>query len=271
VYVGGDMMTDIAVIAVGKTDLAELEIDDYRIAHFSDSDEMRIGDQVMAVGNALGIGKSATLGIVSMTNRPVTVDNITYTTIQTDAAINRGNSGGPLVNMGGHVIGINTFKPASNISGSTQSASIEGIGFAIPTSEFLSIVVEIMEYGTVRRPFIGITWVFYMLGSDSILSEYILLHGLPNTGALILEVHSGFLAYDLGLQPGDYIISYNGSAITSRDRFIQLIMQTEIGDEVMLRVLRPIVNQTGEDFASPPYEILTFMGFMRNFTTDPGF
>jgi len=187
-YIGGDAFNDIAIIAVYKSDMEDAGIDTYQIAIYGSSDEMRMGDQVMAVGNALGDGKTVTLGIISAKNKQITIDSNSYTVLQTDAAINRGNSGGPLVNMRGEVIGINVAK--------LSSSSVEGMGFAIPTDVIINIAEEIMEKGTIIRPFLGISGATLTFEEDDD-NEFDLV--LPETGVYVdgvmQEPHWKYSAY----------------------------------------------------------------------------
>jgi len=253
IFVGGDMMLDIAVIAVGKTDIIELGIGGYTVATFGDSDAVRIGDQVMAVGNALGIGKSATLGIVSMLDRQIDVEGSRFNGIQTDAAINRGNSGGPLVNMSGAVIGINAVK----FSGST----VEGIGFAIPSRDFLKILVEVMDYGFVRRPFLGVSWRFSDLMEIREM-ESAAAHIIPEAGILVTRTVPGFAAYEMGLLAEDIIVNFNGVYIKDGDHFVEMIQGSEVGAELVLIVLRVTDDEI---------EYVTLTGKMSNYTVNPRF
>ena len=140
--VGTDEQTDLAVIKIDKNDLPKAE--------FADSDNIKVGEFAMAVGNPLGMESSITCGVVSAVNRKITdSDGNTYTLIQTDAAINAGNSGGALVNSEGQVIGINTLK--------LQGEGIEGMGFAIPINSTEDITSQLIQYSKVKRPYIGIT------------------------------------------------------------------------------------------------------------------
>lgn len=215
-FIGGDEPTDIAVIAVSRADLAAAGVTGYRPALFGYSENMRIGDQVMAVGNALGAGRTATMGIVSAKNRPVFVENVHFNAIQTDASINRGNSGGPLVNMAGAVIGINTAKFASAVA--------EGVGYAIPSTEFIGIIENIMENGGSKaRPFLGVTTRFQT-------NDY--------GGALIIGVAHNTAAYEMGLMADDVVISLNGAAVPDRDSLIDLINQTPAGAPIEMEVVR---------------------------------
>lgn len=138
--VGTDTYTDLAVLKIEKSGLTP--------AVLGNSSELKVGEFVMAIGNPLGMDYSVTSGIVSAIDREVSVDGTTYNAIQTDAAINSGNSGGALVNSNGEVVGINTLKLAGN--------GIEGIGFAIPISSTTSVIDQLIEYKSVKRPYIGI-------------------------------------------------------------------------------------------------------------------
>ena len=140
--IGTDEQTDLAVIKIEKTDLPKAE--------FADSDNIKVGEFAMAVGNPLGLESTITCGVISAVNRQITdSDGTSYTLIQTDAAINSGNSGGALVNSQGQVIGINTLK--------LEGTGIEGMGFAIPINSTKDITSQLIEYSKVRRPYIGIT------------------------------------------------------------------------------------------------------------------
>lgn len=137
---GTDPNNDLAVIAIQLSDISEDVLNSISIATLGDSTQMEVGDQVVAIGNALGFGQSVTTGIISAVDREVTIDDTTATLLQTDAAINPGNSGGALFNMKGEVIGINSAKYASD--------EVEGMGFAIPMSKAQSIIENLM----IRRP-----------------------------------------------------------------------------------------------------------------------
>jgi len=258
-FIGGDAFTDIAVIAVNKADMAEAG-KKYQVATFGSSGAMRMGDQVMAVGNALGEGKSITVGVISAVNRQITIESNTYTVLQTDAAINRGNSGGPLVNMRGEVIGINVAKLASN--------TVEGTGFAIPIDEVIEIIDNIIsEQGSIIRPFLGIS------GSTLLLNDYDneFELDLPESGALVNSVVSGFLAQEMGIRRGDIIIQYNGVDVTGMEQLRGLIEQTEIGAEIEIEVVRITYRNTQYGSIPSGTENHTFTGVMKNYTTDPEF
>ncbi|MCL2573804.1 MAG: trypsin-like peptidase domain-containing protein [Defluviitaleaceae bacterium] len=223
-FVGGDERSDLAVISVLREDLRAAGITDYKVAVFGDSDAMEIGNFVLAVGNAYGQGQSATLGIVSALNKTITLDvGIVLNVMQTDAAINPGNSGGPLVNTRGEVIGINTARFASVHS--------EGMGYAIPSNEAAEIISQILEYGNIIRPVLGVTFT-------TITPELREMHNLPATGVFINQTVRGFTAADIGLLAGDIVTHYNGQRVQTSDQVRELISQTPIGAEINIIILR---------------------------------
>lgn len=213
--IGTDEETDLAVIKIEKTDLTPAEL--------GDSDSIKIGEFAMAIGNPLGMESSVTSGIISAVNRTVTnSDGNTYNLIQTDAAINSGNSGGALVNSEGKVIGINTLK----LSGS----GIEGMGFAIPINDTIDIYNQLVNNGKVSRPYIGITGE----DLDSVTAKR---YSLP-TGVYVDEVQSDGPAASSGLKAGDIITALDGEEVDSMDELIDLKNSKNIGDEVTLEVYR---------------------------------
>ncbi|MBE6008856.1 MAG: trypsin-like serine protease, partial [Lachnospiraceae bacterium] len=185
--VGKDPSSDLAVISVLKDDLEKAGVEEVRIAKFGDSDSINVGEDVIAIGNALGEGKVATGGMISSKLKTITVDDIALTVIQTDSAINPGNSGGALVNYSGQVIGVNTAK--------ISSSQIEGVGYAIPSNIALPILEQLLEEGTVPKPYIGI------VGMD-VDDELSYKYGLP-VGAYITQVLENSGAAEAGLQEGD--------------------------------------------------------------------
>lgn len=208
-----------------KTDLAVLKIDVQNLqpAEFANSSEIEIGEFVMAVGNPLGLENSITDGIVSAINREVSSsDGTVYTCIQTNAAINSGNSGGALVNSEGKVIGINTLK----LSGS----DVEGIGFAIPINSTLDIIDELIDHNKVLRPYIGI--------SAQDLDEATAKRNNLVVGIYIKAVEDFSAAEKAGLKPGDVIIKANGKSISTFDELESTKNALKIGDELTLTVYR---------------------------------
>ena len=214
---GLDEEKDLAVI---KIDAAGLPA-----AEFGDSDALSVGDPVYAIGNPLGVELRGTLtdGIVSAINRDVYVDGVTMTLIQTNAALNNGNSGGPLINQYGQVVGINTMK-----MGSSSTKSVEGLGFAIPISSAAYMVNDLIAYGEIREEAVlGVT----------VLTTPITL----NTGEIalgVLEVTTGGPGDEAGVQAGDLIVAADGEALeTSRD-LIRIRRRHHIGETVTLTLER---------------------------------
>ncbi len=258
-YIGGDAITDIAVISVKKTDLAEAGVSGYSVAAFGDSDKMEIGDQVMAVGNANGDGKSATNGIVSAKDRQVSIDNTVYSAIQTNAAINQGNSGGALVNMRGEVIGINAAK--------LSSSSVEGVGYAIPSNTVAEIVSHVMESEGEQRPVLGISGYTLEYGEGT---DYTSL-GLPESGVIVAEITDNTTAQYIGLKEGDIIVSFNGTAIKNMERLKELIENTNTGDSVEIQVARVTYNRTPFGSSVSGAQNITLSGEMRTYSSGPSF
>ena len=213
--IGTDEQTDLAVIKIDKNDLPKAE--------FADSDNIKVGEFAMAVGNPLGMESSITCGVVSAVNRKITdSDGNTYTLIQTDAAINSGNSGGALVNSKGQVIGINTLK--------LQGTGIEGMGFAIPINSTEDVTSQLIEYSKVRRPYIGIT------GMD--LDEETAKANDLVVGIYVKAVDDFSAAEKAGVKPGDVIIEADGQKITTMDELNELKNKHKIGEQMTLKVNR---------------------------------
>lgn len=213
--IGTDSLTDLAVIKIDKTGLPAAEL--------GDSDTVKVGSFAMAIGNPLGLDNSVTLGTVSAVNREVTdTDGKKFVLIQTDAAINSGNSGGALVNSYGQVIGINTLK----LSGD----GVEGIGFAIPINSTKDIYTQLINDGKVKRPYLGIGCI----DIDEQKSEY---YNLP-IGIYISEVEDFSAAQKAGLKPGDVIIAVDGTTVTTRDELDEIKYSHSIGDKITLKINR---------------------------------
>ena len=213
--IGTDEQTDLAIIKIEKDNLT--------VAELGDSNSVKIGEFAMAIGNPLGMESSVTSGIISAVNRSVTSeDGTTYNLIQTDAAINSGNSGGALVNSEGKVIGINTLK----LSGS----GIEGMGFAIPINETIEIYKDLIEHGKVLRPYIGIGGI----DLDTASAEY---YNLP-TGIYVKEIYSNSPAALADLKQGDIITSIDGTKVNSMNELNEIKNNKNIGDEITLDVYR---------------------------------
>lgn len=212
--VGKDSQTDLAVLKIDKTDLTAAE--------FADSDQAVVGEFAMAVGSPLGLDTTVTTGIISAVNREVESDGTKYVCIQTDAAINSGNSGGALVNSDGKVIGINTLK----LSGS----GVEGIGFAIPINSTLDVISQLKDHSKVLRPYIGITGINL---DDSTAKRYNLV-----LGVYIKSVEDFSPAEKAGLQAGDVIIEADRKEIKTMDELNEIKNSHKIGDDMILKINR---------------------------------
>ncbi len=218
--IGYDESKDLAVLKIDATGLAPVIL--------GDSDNMNVGDQVIAIGNPLGeLNFSLTSGAVSALSRDITMSSgLTMTLLQTDCAINSGNSGGALFNLYGEVIGITNAKYSS---GSGSSASIDNIGFAIPINSVRSIVESIIEKGYISKPYIGV--------SVSDVSQQAQNFGLPK-GAAIVSVVKDSPAEAAGLKANDIVTHINGTAISGSDDLGSFISDSQVGDELKLTVYR---------------------------------
>ena len=213
--IGKDEQTDLAVIKIEKTGLSKAE--------FADSDNIKVGEFAMAVGNPLGMQSSITCGVISAVNREVTdSDGKKFTLIQTDAAINSGNSGGALVNSEGKVIGINTLK----LSGT----GIEGMGFAIPINATTDITSQLIQYSKVKRPYIGIS------GMD--LTENTAKANNLVVGIYVKSIEDFSAGEKAGIKIGDVIIEADGKKITKMDELNEIKNSHKIGDEMKIKVNR---------------------------------
>lgn len=217
--VGSDSYSDLAVLKIEKDDLPA--------ANIGNSDEVLVGEFVMAIGNPLGMDSSVTCGVVSAVNRELTdTDGKSYVTIQTDAAINSGNSGGALVNAKGEVIGINTLK----LSGS----GIEGMGFSIPINSTTKIINQLTEKGEVVRPFIGITGSSV---TDSVSEVVRKQYELPE-GIYVNSVEKDSPAEKAGIQQGDIITAIEGKEVKSVSELNNIKNNYDVGTEVTLKITR---------------------------------
>lgn len=223
--VGTDTTTDLAVIKLDNPP------SDLKVAEFADSDNLAVGEAVMAIGNPLGYDDTATTGIVSALNRPVTVtddDNnaIVTNAVQIDAAINPGNSGGPTFNAAGQVIGINS-SIASTASSSGTAGSI-GIGFAIPSNLVKRVTNEIIDNGSVKHVVLGIT-----IKSSSVEAD-----GVTRGCAQVQVVTDGGPASKAGVKAGDSIVAFNGKAVNNNYSLLGYVRASAMGDKVKLTVVR---------------------------------
>ena len=219
--VGEDPVSDLAVLYIAADGLTP--------AQFGDSDTLRVGDSVVAIGNPLGVELRGTMtdGIVSAISRDVQVDGRTMNLIQTNAALNSGNSGGPLINSMGQVIGINTMK----IGAFADSSGVEGLGFAIPSATVQEIVNQLLTQGYVSgRPWLGIE-------GESFSTFYQRFYRIPR-GVYITSVQSGSPAGTAGLQSGDIIVSVDGTAVSDMEDLDSLLYAHIPGDTMTLTIYR---------------------------------
>ena len=213
--VGTDEQTDLAVIKIDKDGLTAAEL--------GDSDSVQVGEFCMAIGNPLGLGSTVTDGIISAVNREVTdEEGNSYTAIQTNAAINSGNSGGALVNSQGQVIGINTLK----ISGD----GVEGVGFAIPINSTKDIYEQLIQYNKVKRPYLGI-------GGIEVDEETARANNLT-VGIYVKTLENFSAAEKAGIKVGDVIIKADGQDVETMDELNEIKNKKEIGDKMTLTIWR---------------------------------
>ena len=213
--IGTDELTDLAVIKIDKTGLTPAEL--------GDSDSVQIGEFAMAIGNPLGLTFSVSSGIISATNREITdTDGKKYTLLQTDAAINSGNSGGALVNSKGQVIGLNTLKISGN--------GVEGMGFAIPINATKEIYSQLIEYNKVKRPYIGISTI----DVDNQTASYYNLA----VGVYVDSVSDFSPAQKAGIKVGDVITKINDVSVATADELNAEKNSCSIGDQITLTLIR---------------------------------
>ena len=231
---GLDSDMDLAVIAVSLSDLSDDTKNAITVATLGSSDDLKLGEPVIAIGNALGYGQSVTNGIVSALNREITLENgSTGTFIQTNAAINLGNSGGALLNMNGEVVGINSNK----IGGTT----VEGMGYAIPITSASPIIADLMERQT--RTKVAEDEVGYIgISLQEVTSQISQMYNMPE-GIYVVSVEEGSAAANAGIMKGDIITKFDGSSITSYSDLQKTLQYYAAGDSVTVTVQRP---QNGE-------------------------
>jgi len=216
--IGADSGTDLAVLKIDKAGLPT--------ANFSDSDNLQTGELAIAIGNPLGLAfeQSVTVGVISALDRSVIIGEQNFSFIQTDAAINDGNSGGPLANAIGEVIGINTAK--------IKIPGVEGMGFAIPSNTVKEIVQELIEHGRIIRPWIGVS----VSEIDEKFAEQLQLP--VEYGVLVEDTVPGDPADEAGIRSGDIIIEMAGEKIETFNRLTEVINKHEVGDRVTVKIIR---------------------------------
>ena len=226
---GTDPDNDLAVVSVKLEDIPKDILDEIKIASIGDSDSLALGEQVVAIGNALGYGQSVTSGYISALNRKVSSDNADSTFIQTDAAINPGNSGGALLNMKGELVGINSAKIASS--------EVEGVGFAIPISTAQPILDELMSKETRykvedenKAAYIGIT-------ATDVTEDAVQVYGMP-IGVFVYGTEEGGPAEEAGIRKGDVILKMDGNTLKTRTDLIDKLAYYEAGEEIEVVVSR---------------------------------
>ena len=234
-YYSGDTQLDAKIVDYDVAeDIAVLKVEtkqELTIAEFGDSDQLRVGELVIAIGNPLGfeLFGSVTTGIVSALNREVTINDNTMNLIQTDTAINAGNSGGPLINSYGQVIGINSSKISSNYA--DGSASVEGLCFAIPISHAREVINDLINHGYVTgKPLLGIT-------GKNVDEQTSQAYGLP-VGVYVKAIEKGGAADTAGIKVGDVIIAVDDQTVTTYDELSKEKDKHKAGDTITLTIVR---------------------------------
>lgn len=226
---GTDESNDLAVIAVAKADIPQDTLSEIKIAQLDTSDDLEVGEQVVAIGNALGYGQSVTSGWISALNRTISTDDMTGSgLIQTDAAINPGNSGGALLNMKGEVIGINSAKFASN--------AVEGMGYAIPISKAQPILEDLMSRET--RDKVDSSEASYLgINPLDLSAEVTEMFDVPS-GVFVSSVSAGEAADNAGIRKGDIITGFDGQTVTGRDDLNDKMKYYAAGENVDITIAR---------------------------------
>lgn len=227
---GTDADNDLAVVAVKKSDIPENTLNQIKIAQIGSSDDLAVGQQVVAIGNALGYGQSVTSGWISALNRTISTDDGTNSTglIQTDAAINPGNSGGALLNMKGELIGINSAKYADS--------AVEGMGYAIPISKAKPILEELMNRETrekvdsSKKGYLGVSLA-------NLTTEAIEMYNMP-TGAFVRSVEDDSPAQEAGICKGDIIVKFDGQKVSDGDDLLDKLQYYKSGEKIEAVVAR---------------------------------
>lgn len=227
---GTDADNDLAVVAVKKSDIPEDTLNQIKIAQIGSSDDLAVGQQVVAIGNALGYGQSVTSGWISALNRTISTDDGTNSTglIQTDAAINPGNSGGALLNMKGELIGINSAKYADS--------AVEGMGYAIPISKAKPILEELMNRETrekvdsSKKGYLGISLA-------NLTTEAIEMYNMP-TGAFVRSVEDDSPAQEAGICKGDIIVKFDGQKVSDGDDLLDKLQYYKSGEKIEAVIAR---------------------------------
>lgn len=221
---GAESRSDLAVLSVDLKDLSKETLKVIKVASIGNSDELKLGELAIAIGNALGYGQSVTVGYISAVEREVTVEGLKLTLVQTDAAINPGNSGGALLNSKGELIGINTVKYASS--------KVEGMGFAIPISDAVPVINELMERETIDENDSGFLGINTALAKD-VTKEDSERFSMP-IGIYINGVMEGSPAEKSGLKQGDIIVGIDKKEVMTIEDLVYILKYTKGGEEITL-------------------------------------
>lgn len=235
---GTDASNDLAVVAVSLSDISDDTMDSIKIAEIGNSDDLLVGEQVVAIGNALGYGQSVTTGIVSAMNRSIDIDGYQANLIQTDAAINPGNSGGALLDMKGRVIGINSAKAAAN--------GVEGMGYAIPITTAEPILEDLMNKKTRTETVDEKDSAYIGIAGQGVSDEMSELYGIPE-GIFLTEVQEDSPAEKAGLRKGDVIVKFDGSSVETMSQLQEALAYYAAGEEVPVTVSRQSENGYEEE------------------------
>lgn len=229
---GTEASNDLAVIAVKLEDIKSETMDAIKVATLGDSEKIQVGDQAIAIGNALGYGQSVTTGIISAKDRSITVEGLSMNVMQTDAAINSGNSGGALLNANGEVIGINSAKVSSSIS--------DGIGYAIPISDVTDIINNLMNKETRAKVAENEKGYLGIKGVD-VTSESSQMYNMP-TGVYVSESTDGGGAKKAGISKGSIITEVDGTTINSMSSLQELLGYYSAGETITVKAQVPTNN-----------------------------
>ena len=251
--VGTDSSADLAVISVKIKDIKDSTASKIKVATLGSSDDLKVGEEVVAIGNALGYGQSVTTGVVSAKNREVSLTDGTMNLLQTDAAINPGNSGGVLINMDGQVVGINNAK--------LEDTSVEGMGYAIPITTAKTILTDLMNAGSVSTKdaaFLGV------VGRD-INESYSSALGIPS-GIYVSQVVSGSPAEKAGISAGDVIVKFEGNNVSTMSGLKEKLAIKKANTKVKITFKR--ANQSGTYEEKTVTVTLGKKSDFKNVTTD---
>lgn len=223
--VGTDAVSDLAVLKINAKNVTQ-------VATFGNSNNIKVGETSLAIGSPLGsdYATSLTQGIISAKKRTIDTTGGQATVIQTDAAINPGNSGGPLINLAGQVIGINSMKLSS--TGSGDDTTVEGMGFAIPSNEVVSIINDLVKNGSIKRPALGVSVVDLNYVSDSDRKELLKIPESVQTGAVIAKLNDNSPLSKAGIKSYDVITKFDGKEVSDATDLKEILNKHKVGDKV---------------------------------------